>query len=361
MSLTQMLYNAPLYQPVKFPPPKSNVIILCSNDDIKYIPEVFKEYNIKLVISDKPSSEKIILDNDAIQVDYDLQKIFNYQNCHIIIFSHRWDYDILLRFSRRLFKLNIRYKYICMPVDGRYQPCHPNFFIDSRDELEKIFNLLCDDESREIFVSRIKSIIMGTIGYIRQSEYDDYFHPETIPHKGDIVIDGGVGPYIHLVKKYSKHVGNNGHVYCFEPACYFDVLDKFTDINNATLFQHGLWNKLEDQIFKVSGLGSHVVNEHSDSTITSKMTTIDAFMSECNINKVDIIKLDVEGSEKNVLLGGIDTIIKHRPKLLICVYHKLNDLFELPLFIHELDLNYKFYLGHHRPILMDTVLYAVPN
>ena len=91
------------------------------------------------------------------------------------------------------------------------------------------------------------------------------------------------------------------------------------------------------------------------------MTTIDTFVSEYNINKIDMIKLDVERSEKNVLLGGIDTIIKHRPKLLISVYHRLNDLFELPLFINELDLSYKFYLGHHSPIQWETVLYAVPN
>jgi len=366
MSLTSMLYNAPLYQPVCLPPPKSNVIVLCSSDDVQHISEVFKEYNIQLVIS---------WENNSIQTDYDLQKIFNYNNCCICIFGHQRNNNILRIFANKLFKLNIRHKYICIPIGCRRSP---EFLYDYRQELEQVFSLLCDDESREIFVSTIKSIITGTIGYIKQSEYFHYFHPETIPNKGDIIIDGGVGRDISFVRECSKHVGNDGHIYSFEPVCYFDILEKFSNMNNTTLFQLGLWNKLEDQIFTINRGGSSVVDKNSnrtlrggsgvfdmnpdpDNTVSCKMTTIDSFISEYNINKVDMIKLDVEGSEKNVLLGGVDTIIKHRPKLLISVYHKLNDLFELPLYINDFDLNYRFYLGHHSSRHNETVLYAVPD
>jgi Leucine-rich repeat (LRR) protein len=91
------------------------------------------------------------------------------------------------------------------------------------------------------------------------------------------------------------------------------------------------------------------------------MTTIDNIVSQYNINKIDMIRLDVEVSEEKSLLGGIKTIVKHRPKLLISLYHKHNDIFELPLFIDKLNLNYKFCIGHHRQTLQETVLYAISN
>ncbi|MDR3319858.1 MAG: FkbM family methyltransferase [Desulfovibrio sp.] len=91
------------------------------------------------------------------------------------------------------------------------------------------------------------------------------------------------------------------------------------------------------------------------------MTTIDTIVSQYNIKKVDMIKLHVEGAEEKSLLGGIKTIVKNRPKLLIFLYHKHNNIFELPLFIDKLNLNYRFYIGHHSPSLQYTLLYVIPK
>jgi len=122
-----------------------------------------------------------------------------------------------------------------------------------------------------------------------------------------------------------------------------------------------MWNKYEQVPMISSGAGSHVVDNTVNGDYICYMTTIDTIVSQYNIKKVDIIKLDVEGSEEKALLGGIKTIVKYRPKLIISLYHKENDIFELPLFIKKLELDYKFYMGHYRPTLQETVLYAIPN
>lgn len=362
MSLISMLYNAPLYQPNNLPPKRSSIIVLCSSDDIQYIPTEFQEYNVKLIITDKFQDELIELDNCTIQINSDLTSIFNYKYCYIVFFSTETNISLLHHFHSQLNTLMIGHIYICMPI-SRSLPEPPNFFDTHQNKLEKVFSLLDDDESRNIFVSKIKTIMLADIGYLRRSKYAQYLHPKTLLQKGDIVIDGGVSGNVSVEQKFSELVGDEGHIYSFEPepVCYFQAEEQIKNIKNITLLPFGLSNKIEKVFFTSIGPGSHVTDTPTDNTVTCHMTTIDTIIAQYNIKKVDIIKLDVEGSEEKSLLGSIKTIVKHRPKLMISLYHKFNDIFELPLLINELDLNYSFYMGHHSSIQWETVLYAVPN
>ncbi len=61
------------------------------------------------------------------------------------------------------------------------------------------------------------------------------------------------------------------------------------------------------------------------------------------------IKFDVEGEEKNAILGAKNTLIK-KPKLLVSAYHKSEDIFALPLLIKKLNPQYKVYLRRPRYI-----------
>ena len=58
----------------------------------------------------------------------------------------------------------------------------------------------------------------------------------------------------------------------------------------------------------------------------------------------DYIKYDVEGAEKQALLGSIATIRRCRPALLVSLYHRTEDLFALPLLVHQICPSYRFYL-----------------
>ena len=365
MSLTSRLLNIPLWSPIAMPPENSNIIILCTYKDIQYLPDIFSNYRIKLIITN--TTENLIIESkEEILVDTDPAKIIAFPECHTVIFCSEPNFDTLHWAYSNLAKIKIKHANICMPLPRNMTTVshyNPNFFNKYKNELESVYNLLVDTESKEIFASRIKSIITGNIGYIKQSDYAQYFHPETPFLPGDVVLDGGVSGNIHVEEEFSKLVGEQGHIYSFEPepACYFEAAEKVAKIKNITLLPLGMWDKCETVTFTSEGAGSHVVeSQENASFVTCHMTTIDTIVSQYDIKKVDMIKLDVEGSEEKALLGGIKTIVKHKPKLLISLYHNINDIFELPLFVNRLNLDYKFYMGHHRPSLQETVLYALP-
>ena len=73
-----------------------------------------------------------------------------------------------------------------------------------------------------------------------------------------------------------------------------------------------------------------------------------------------LIKMDIEGAEHDALLGARALIERHRPGLAICVYHRPQDLWEIPLLVQSWNLGYQFFLRTHRHNGFDLVLYAVP-
>ena len=68
--------------------------------------------------------------------------------------------------------------------------------------------------------------------------------------------------------------------------------------------------------------------------------------------------MDIEGAEYRALLGAKETIKKYRPKMALSVYHKPQDIIEIPTLLLEYHEDYKFALRQYSSIGDETVLYA---
>ncbi|MEZ5585493.1 MAG: FkbM family methyltransferase [Sedimenticolaceae bacterium] len=75
----------------------------------------------------------------------------------------------------------------------------------------------------------------------------------------------------------------------------------------------------------------------------------------------NFIKMDIEGAEREAILGARRLIADAQPLLAICVYHKPEDLWDLPLLISEINPNYDMHLRVHSHMGLSTVLYCVPR
>jgi len=73
---------------------------------------------------------------------------------------------------------------------------------------------------------------------------------------------------------------------------------------------------------------------------------------------VTFIKMDIEGAEVEAVSGAADIIRSQKPKLAICVYHSKEHIIKIPFLLKKLVPEYKIYLRHHSPSLLDTVCYA---
>jgi FkbM family methyltransferase len=69
---------------------------------------------------------------------------------------------------------------------------------------------------------------------------------------------------------------------------------------------------------------------------------IDTIDSECKNRNIGLIKMDVEGFEYNVIKGGLETIRRDKPVLLISIYHTGKDFFEIMPMLRTCCPDYKF-------------------
>ena len=88
-----------------------------------------------------------------------------------------------------------------------------------------------------------------------------------------------------------------------------------------------------------------------------EMRSLDSFVKD---ERITYIKYDVEGSESEALDGSKTVIQRDKPKLLVSLYHRTEDMFALPLKVKELNPAYRLYLRQHPYIpAWDMNLYCI--
>lgn len=65
------------------------------------------------------------------------------------------------------------------------------------------------------------------------------------------------------------------------------------------------------------------------------MTTIDKLVSELKLERVDFIKMDIEGAEQKAIFGARETLARYRPRMAICVYHLPDDPVTIPKLVQQ--------------------------
>lgn len=73
------------------------------------------------------------------------------------------------------------------------------------------------------------------------------------------------------------------------------------------------------------------------------------------------IKVDIEGSELEMLWGARKLLKEHSPVLAICAYHTSDHLWEIPLLIHAINPDYRLYFRRYAEGAFEIVWYGVPQ
>ena len=116
----------------------------------------------------------------------------------------------------------------------------------------------------------------------------------------------------------------------------------------------GAWDKKDILKFSEEGTSSVIMEK---GMVTIPVDKIDNVIED----RVDFIKMDIEGAEMNALIGAEKCLINCRPQLATSIYHSNNDMQDIPLYLHTILKDYVFKIGQYSPDNDETILYAIPK
>jgi FkbM family methyltransferase len=195
--------------------------------------------------------------------------------------------------------------------------------------------LIKEYPERSLYRTRFNDLFwLNTEGYVDQCIIESgVFEPsstEIVKHlvkSGDVVLDVGanIGYYSVIL---SKLVGEEGKVYCFEPTDHYGKVLKMNlaenNARNVEIFKVGLSNqKSEVQI----QIGPSSATLHSPGKVpllfteTIQLISLDEWLEDRNLTKIDFIKIDIDGHEPLFLQGAWNALDRYNPTILLEVSH----------------------------------------
>lgn len=236
----------------------------------------------------------------------------------------------------------------------------PETILDNQSLLEEVYQSLADDESRQCLLEICAFRLGQHTAYAKfnhtEQQYFNSLTLKALPAKKTSYIDGGAyngDTFLELTDKTEIE-----SAYLFEPDPEnFRSLAKAVISNGSNIMCLPL--ALTDQYsilsFSAGNGEGGTISEAGNVHIAT--VALDKLLPNQHI---DFIKLDVEGAEIQALEGAIKLIKRSSPILAISLYHKPQDIWEIPLFVRKTLPNHKIYIRQHYYNSFDSVLYSVP-
>ena len=147
---------------------------------------------------------------------------------------------------------------------------------------------------------------------------------ESIVKEGMNAIDIGANVGITTVT-VARKIGRRGKLYSFEPTPeYFNILKENISSNgleNVKVYELAVTDQVGRAPFSQKELSSGIVFEEGAKKFEVSTTSIDRFLSEEKIERIDLINMDCEGSELLVLKGAKETLRKNKVKIFCEIHH----------------------------------------
>ncbi|MDR2507110.1 MAG: FkbM family methyltransferase [Candidatus Accumulibacter sp.] len=229
-----------------------------------------------------------------------------------------------------------------------------------------------DERSKQLVLDKLR-LVLCSRPLATNTQSACYYEEGFIPPLASTEIFVDVGAYIgdtaeDFIGRFQKagRQQQDCRVHAFEPDAvnYAQAVRRLSRYTNVKITQKGLWSTETELVFTPNAddgqQSSFVAGSATGEKYRVPVTSLDAyFRDEAEGKLPTFIKMDIEGAEKEALLGAVEIIRQNKPRLAICAYHNLEDIYELPRTILAIRKDYRFALRQHDPGYWNTVLYAV--
>lgn len=234
------------------------------------------------------------------------------------------------------------------------------YCLENAEKIQAVYDMLADEKSRHTYANVINFKISGKIEYLNNcTSPKEEVYSSIIP-LGDNEVFADLGAYNGdtAAEFITACGGKFRHLYAFEPnpKNFRKLTKNLPEDERITLLNAAAGR--ENSTVKISANEGRMSRENgSGKTVEIPVLALDEAVQE----NVTVLKLDVEGAEREAVLGA-KRHIANGAKILCSLYHRSEDMFELPLLIKSINPELKFYVRHQLYIpAWETNLYCVNN
>lgn len=241
------------------------------------------------------------------------------------------------------------------------------YFQGQREAIFQGLSLMGDERSRKIYVNVICNRIapqLAEMPYEQMYQEQQYF-PEDVFRLSthECIVDCGayIGDTLDSFLQISHCQFDAYHAFEMDYENYEKLKQKCENLEEsikARIYCHqkGVWDSKEILSYgRRSSDDSYSIYNKED-VETMETVSLDEYLGK---EEITFIKMDIEGAEWRALQGAREMVKTKKPKMAICVYHRLEDIWKIPIFLRELVSEYKIALRHHAKFwVSETVCYA---
>ncbi|MBQ3231092.1 MAG: FkbM family methyltransferase [Clostridia bacterium] len=248
-----------------------------------------------------------------------------------------------------------------LPVFGE-TVCDKDFIIENAEGFERVYESLADELSREIFVSLLKYNATGEIKYLDIK--DSNVPPSEFFNHSARHID--IGAYDgDTVAEFVENSNSYADIVAFEPdrSTYKKLCANTKGIRGVIAENSAVGDK-NGEIAFASGGGRASHSGEGNETVSC--VSVDSYCGFTHIDAkgvpVGSIKIDAEGMDKRVIYGAVNTIYCCKCAVSVALYHRGEDIIELPMLLKKHYHKYDLYLRKKEYVpAWDVFLYAIPR
>lgn len=240
----------------------------------------------------------------------------------------------------------------------------PHRLLLQADGVRRGLHLMADDASRAEYIAQVRFRLLGDFDSMAMPvDGDIYFRDELFRlTENESLVDCGAFDGDTVAQFIMKTGGEFGGISAFEPdpqnyRKLQEQVNRLPADQRQRILLHKAATADTRQVVRMNvgeGASSHLGSGECE----VQCVTLDATLGDAHAS---LIKMDIEGSEMAALRGARKTIAQEAPILAICVYHRQDDLWNVPLLIDNIAPGYSFYLRPHLLEGWDLVCYAVPK
>lgn len=246
----------------------------------------------------------------------------------------------------------------------QYEP--PGEVLKKGAAIREALGAFADDESRRQFVAHLRFRLLLDYAALPAASRAEYFPEDVLPPLPGDTVFVDCGAYDgDTVRRFLAHQGGRfGAVYAFEPdEENFRRLGEYVAGLGADaagrihLFKAGVGDRRTTLRFHATGNMAASVSDEGE--VEVEVVPVSEVVEAGG--RTVYVKYDVEGAEWEALRGSEALIKEARPLLAVSVYHRPDDLWQLPLYLKSLDPGYRLALRTQGEDGMDVICYAVPE